>query len=115
MKAVVYTKYGPPEVLQLKEVEKPIPKDNEILIRIFTVVVATEDPLVRKGKPYFGRVLFGFTKPKKPILGAEFAGEIEAVGKDVKLFRKDDCVFGSAGFNQGCYAEYACVPEEGLL
>ncbi len=115
MKAVVCTKYGPPEVLQIKEVEKPIPKDNEILIRIFTVVVATEDPLVRKGKPYFGRVLFGFTKPKKPIQGAEFAGEIEAVGKDVKLFKKDDCVFGSAGFNQGCYAEYACVPEEGLL
>jgi NADPH:quinone reductase-like Zn-dependent oxidoreductase len=98
-----------------QEVEKPIPKDNEILIRILTVVVATEDPLVRKGKPYFGRVLFDFTKPKKPIQGAEFGGEIEAVGKDVKLFKKDDCVFGSAGFNQGCYAEYACVPEEGLL
>ncbi|MBU0558174.1 MAG: NAD(P)-dependent alcohol dehydrogenase, partial [Bacteroidetes bacterium] len=115
MKAVICTKYGPPEVLQLKEVEKPIPKDNEILIRIFTVVVATEDPLQRKGKPYFARVIIGFTKPKKSILGTEFAGEIEAVGKDVKLFKKGDQVFGSTGSNFGCYAEYVCIPEEGLL
>ncbi len=115
MKAVICTKYGPPEVLQLKEVEKPIPKDNEIRIRIFTVVVATEDPLQRKGKPYFARLIIGFTKPKKSILGTEFAGEIDAVGKGVKLFRKGDQVFGSTGSNFGCYAEYVCVPEEGLL
>ncbi|MEN8155026.1 MAG: NAD(P)-dependent alcohol dehydrogenase [Acidobacteriota bacterium] len=115
MKAIVCTKYGPPEVLQLKEVKKPVPKDNEILIRIFTVAVATEDPLQRKGKPYFARVILGFTKPKKSILGTEFAGEIEAVGKDVKLFRKGDQVFGSTGSNFGCYAEYVCVPEKGLL
>lgn len=115
MKAVICTKYGPPEVLQLKEVEKPIPKDNEIRIRIFTVVVATEDPLQRKGKPYFARLIIGFTKPKKSILGTEFAGEIDAVGKGVKLFKKGDQVFGSTGSNFGCYAEYVCVPEEGLL
>lgn len=115
MKAVICTKYGPPEVLQLKEVEKPIPKDNEIRIRIFTVAVATEDPLQRKGKPYFARIIIGFTKPKKSILGTEFAGEIDAVGKDVKLFKKGDQVFGSTGSNFGCYAEYVCIPEEGLL
>ena len=115
MKAIVCTKYGPPEVLQLKEVEKPAPKDNEVLIRVFTVVVATEDPLQRKGKPYFARVFLGFTKPKKPILGTEFAGKIEAAGKDVKLFKEGDRVFGSTGANFGCYAEYVCMPEEGLL
>ena len=115
MKAVTCTKYGPPEVLQLKEVEKPIPKDNEIRIRIFTVVVATEDPLQRKGKPYFARLIIGFTKPRKSILGTEFAGEIDVVGKGVKLFKKGDQVFGSTGSNFGCYAEYVCVPEEGLL
>ncbi|MEN8138340.1 MAG: NAD(P)-dependent alcohol dehydrogenase [Bacteroidota bacterium] len=115
MKAVTCTKYGPPEVLQLKELEKPIPKDNEILIRIFTVAVATEDPLQRKGKPYFTRVIIGFTKPKKSILGTEFAGEIEAVGKDVKQFKIGDRIFGSTGSNFGCYAEYVCISEAGLL
>ena len=115
MKAVVCTKYGPPEVLQLKEVEKPIPKDNEILIRIFTVVVGIEDCMQRKGKPYFGRIFVGFTKPRKPILGTEFAGEIEAVGKNVKLFKNGDEVFGSTGAGFGCNAEYMCMPEEGFL
>ncbi len=115
MKAVICTKYGPPEVLQLKEVKKPIPKSNEILVKIFTVVVATEDPLVRKGKPYITRFFFGFIKPKNSIQGAEFTGEIEAVGKDVTLFKKGDWIFGSAGISAGCYAEYACVPEKGLL
>ncbi|MEN8155070.1 MAG: NAD(P)-dependent alcohol dehydrogenase [Acidobacteriota bacterium] len=115
MKAIVCTKYGPPEVLRLKEVDKPVPKDNEILIRIFTVAVATEDPLQRMGKPYFARIILGFTKPRKSILGTEFAGEIEAVGEDVKLFKKSDLVFGSTGSNFGCYAEYVCIPEEGLL
>ncbi len=115
MKAIVYTKYGPPEVLQLKEIEKPVPKGNEVLIKIFSVVVATEDPLQRRGKPYFARVFLGFSKPKKPILGTEFAGEIEAVGKDVKLFKKGDRIFGSTGANFGCYAEYVCMREEGLL
>jgi len=91
MKAIVCTKYGPPEVLQLKEVEKPVPKNNELLIRVNTVVVGIEDPMQRKGKPYFGRVFVGFTKP---ILGTEFCGEIEAVGNDVKLFKKGDRVFG---------------------
>jgi len=115
MKAIVCTKYGSPEVLQLKEVEKPIPKNNEILVKIYAIPIATEDPLQRKGKPYFTRIFLGFAKPKKNILGAEFAGKIEAVGKDVKLFKKGDQVFGHSGFSLGCYAEYVCIHEEGLL
>ncbi len=115
MRAVICTKYGPPEVLQLKEVEKPIPKSNEILIKIFTVVVGIEDTMQRKGKPYFVRVFVGFTKPRKPILGTEFSGEIEAVGKDVKLFKKGDKVFGATGFGCGCCAEYVCIHEEDFL
>ncbi len=75
MKAIVCTKYGPPEVLQLREVEKPTPKDNEVLIKIHAVVVGIEDPMQRKGKPYFGRIFIGFTKSRKPILGIEFARE----------------------------------------
>ena len=115
MKAIVCNKYGEPEVLQVKEVKKPIPKDNEILIKIFTVAVATEDPLQRKGKPYFARIITGFTKPKKPILGTEFAGEIDEAGKDVRQFKKGDQIFGSTGSNFGCYAEYVCIPANGLL
>ena len=115
MKAIVYSKYGPPDVLQLKEVEKPIPKSNEILIKIFTVVVGIEDTMQREGKPYFGRVFVGFTKPRKPILGTEFSGEIEAVGKEVKLFKKGDKIFGATGASFGCYTEYMCMREEGFL
>jgi NADPH:quinone reductase-like Zn-dependent oxidoreductase len=115
MKAIVCTKYGPPEVLQLKEVAKPTPKDNEVLVKIFAVAVGIEDPMQRKGKPYFGRIFVGFTKPRKPILGTEFAGQIEAVGRDVKLFKKGDEVFGVTGAGFGCNAEYTCMPEGGLL
>jgi NADPH:quinone reductase-like Zn-dependent oxidoreductase len=115
MKAIVCPKYGSPEVLQLKELEKPTLKKNEVLIRIFTVFVGIEDSMQRKGKPYFGRVFIGLTKPQKPILGTEFCGEIEETGKDVKLFKKGDRVFGVTGAGFGCYAEYMCMPESGLL
>ena len=115
MQAIICPEYGPPEVLQLKELEKPIPKNNELLIRVYTVLVGIEDSMQRKGKPYFGRVFVGLTKPKKPILGTEFCGEIEEVGKDVKLFTKGDRVFGVTGAGFGCYAEYMCMPEAGLL
>jgi NADPH:quinone reductase-like Zn-dependent oxidoreductase len=115
MKAIVCPKYGPPEVLQLKEIEKPIPNNNEVLVKIFTVLVGIEDPMQRKGKPYFVRIFVGLTKPRKPILGTEFAGEIDEVGKDVKLFNKGDSVFGVTGSAFGCYAEYICMPEDGLL
>jgi NADPH:quinone reductase-like Zn-dependent oxidoreductase len=115
MKAVVCTKYGPPEVLQFTEVEKPIPKDNEVLIRIYAAAVTTEDPLNRKGEPFFARIFTGLLRPKNPILGAEFAGVIDATGKSTKLFKKGDKVFGSTGTSYGCYAEYVCMPEKGFL
>ena len=111
MKAIIYTKFGPPDVLQLKEVEKLTPKDNEVLIRIVAATVATEDPGMR-GHPG----LNGFLKPKKSILGFYLAGEVEAVGKVVKRFRKGDEVYGNTGLSLlGAYAEYICMPEEGAL
>jgi NADPH:quinone reductase-like Zn-dependent oxidoreductase len=95
--------------------EKPAPKDNEVLIRIYAVAVTTEDSLNRKGEPFIARFVTGLIRPKNPIQGAEFAGEIEAVGKDVKQFKEGDQVFGSTGTGFGCYAEYVCMPEEGML
>ena len=115
MIAIVCSKYGPPEVLQLKEVEKPVPKANEILIRVYSVYVGIEDIMQRKGKPYFVRFFIGLTKPGKPVLGTEFAGEIESAGKNVTQFKKGDRVFGVTGAGFGCYAEYMCMPESGLL
>ena len=120
MKAVVCTKYGPPEVLQLKEVDKPVPKDNEVLIKVFAATVGCEDPMIRSFtfSPLFWlplRVAFGFIRPKKTILGSELAGEVEAVGKDVRQFKKGDQVFGVDLKGLGAYAEYKCLPEEGVL
>jgi NADPH:quinone reductase-like Zn-dependent oxidoreductase len=115
MKAIICTKYGPPEVLQLRDVEKPKPKDNEVLIKLNSVAVTTEDPLNRRGEPRFTRVITGLNRPKNPILGAEFAGAIEAIGKDVTRFNPGDQVFGTSGTKYGCYAEYICMPEEGFL
>ncbi len=120
MKAIVATKYGPPDVLQLKEVEKPTPKDNEVLIRIHATTVTSGDVRLRSSTwaPWFwlpSRIMFGLRTPRKPIPGNELAGEIESVGKDVTLFRKGNQVFGimwTVAFGGG-NAEYKCLPEDG--
>ncbi len=119
MKAIVCTKYGPPEVLQFKEVEIPIPKDNEVLIKIHAASATISDCIIRSGKVNIllwlpMRIFLGFTKPRRPILGLELAGEVEETGKDVKRFKKGDQVYAFTGKRVGAYAEYTCLPEDGL-
>jgi NADPH:quinone reductase-like Zn-dependent oxidoreductase len=121
MKAIVCTKYGPPEVLRLKEVEKPIPKDNEVLIKVYATTVTRGDVRMRSFTvPLWqwlpARLYLGLVKPKRSILGMSLAGNIESVGKNVTKFKKGDPVFASTfSVNFGGYAEYKCMPEEGML
>ena len=128
MKAIVHTEYGPPEVLHLREVAKPTPKENDVLVSVRTTTVNYGDTTARNFKaitprefnmpfPLWlpARMTFGFSKPRQGILGSEFAGEIEAVGKDVTRFKKGDQVFGYVGQRMGAYAEYLCVPEDGTM
>jgi len=128
MKAIVFEKYGPPEVLQLKEIDKPTPKDKELLIKVYATAVNFGDIYTRDFRKitarkslmpfvlwFFSKMMLGFRKPKIKILGSEFAGEIESVGKDVKLFKKGDQVFGYLGMSMGTYAEYLCMPEKGTV
>jgi len=112
MKAAVYTKYGSPEVLQLKDVVKPTPKDNELLIKMHATSVNRTDCGFRNPDPIIVRFFSGLTRPKRTILGSEFAGEIEEVGKGVKSFKIGDQVFGHTGDSFGAHAEYLCIPED---
>ncbi|HRH50379.1 MAG TPA: NAD(P)-dependent alcohol dehydrogenase [Panacibacter sp.] len=115
MKAAVYTQYGSPEVLRVKEVEKPFPKNNEILLRVKSTAVNSGDIRLRKADPFAVRFIFGLLKPKINILGTVFSGEVESVGKDVTKFKVGDAVFGHTDMRFGAYAEYLCVPEKGSL
>jgi NADPH:quinone reductase-like Zn-dependent oxidoreductase len=115
MKAVVYTHYGAPDVLQLKEVAKPTPRDNEVLIHIHATTVGTTDAIFRQGSTLSARLFTGLTKPKLTRPGGEFAGEIEAVGTNVTRFKPGDQVFGSAGTGFGAHAEYLCLLEDGAI
>ena len=128
MKAIVYTEYGAPEVLHMKEVEKPVPKGNEVLVRVHAVSVNYGDIIARNFKNLpdsefnmlsvfrvMARIGFGFSKPVRQILGNTFAGEIEAVGSEVEKFRRGDQVFGYTGENMGAYAEFLRIPENGII
>ena len=122
MKAILHTAYGPPDELQLKEVEKPVPRDNEVLIKIHATTVTTTDcnarnfTFVTKVFQLPARLFFfGIFRPRINILGIDLAGEIEAVGRDVKRFKEGDQVFGTPGIVFGAHAEYTCMPEDGAL
>ena len=120
MKAVVYEKYGPPEVLQLKEVEKPTPKNNEVLVKIYATTVTSGDWRVRSlnvpvGFGLIMRLVFGVFRPKQPILGTELAGVVASVGKEVRQFKVGDQVFAFSDASMGCHAEYKCMPEHGAM
>ncbi len=126
MKAVICTKYGPPEVLQIMKVEKPFPKPNEVLIKVFATTAHIGDTKIRRFEPGLGtvkdfffkplmRIIVGFIGPRKKILGMELSGEIETIGKDVTLFKVGDPVFASTEFRFGTYAQYCCIPENGIL
>jgi NADPH:quinone reductase-like Zn-dependent oxidoreductase len=116
MRAAVCTAYGPPDVLQLRDVERPVPGDDEVLIKVCATTAHRGDVRIRsfdvpRGQRLMARLVLGFTRPKNPILGMELAGVVEGVGKDVTLFKKGDEVFGFTGWGLGAYAEYACVRE----
>jgi NADPH2:quinone reductase len=117
MRAVVYDRFGPPDVLRLEEVDKPVPGDDEVLVRIHASTVTSAEIMMRTGRPLWGRVVLGFRRPRRKMrrLGLELAGEIESVGSQVRRFRAGDEVFGFAGFNIGACADYKCLPEKASL
>ena len=117
MKAIVYERYGTPEVLHLKDIEKPVPNENEVLIKIFATTVTAADVMMRKAASFMGRIILGLIRPRKKfrIPGIELSGIIEGTGKNVRRFKKGDEIYGFAGFNPGTYAQYKCLPETASL
>jgi NADPH:quinone reductase-like Zn-dependent oxidoreductase len=116
MKAAVFSRYGTPEVIEVREVPKPAPGDKEVLVRIHATTVCTADWRIRKADPFLVRIMMGLRRPTRiNILGMEFAGTVESTGKAVTQFRAGDQVFGGTGFKFGTHAEYTCVPEDGAL
>lgn len=114
MKAAIFTKYGPPEVIHLQEVEKPTPKNNEILVKVHAASITAVDSTFRSGKPYFSRLYSGLTGPKNQILGSELAGVVEAVGQEVSSFRVGDPVLATTR-GADAHAQYVCLPEDGAV
>jgi NADPH:quinone reductase-like Zn-dependent oxidoreductase len=112
LKAAVYKNYGPPEVLKIEEIERPVPKDNEILIKIHATTVTAVDSIFRNGKSFFARMATGIMKPKNKILGSELAGEVEAIGNNVRLFKPGDKVMGDSSIKSSTYAEYICLRDD---
>jgi NADPH:quinone reductase-like Zn-dependent oxidoreductase len=120
MQAIVYSRYGSPDVLELKDIPKPTPNDHEVLIRVHATTVTSGDWRARtlnvpKGFGFMARLFFGIFKPRQPVLGTELAGTIESVGKAVRKFKAGDAVFAFPGASMGCHAEYKCMPEDGAL
>jgi len=120
MKVIAYERYGPPEVLHFKDVEKPTPKDNEILIKTYATTVTSGDWRLRSlnvpvGFKLIMRLVFGISKPRQPVLGSELAGVVESVGKHVRNFKVGDQVFAFSDIGMGCHAEYKCMPEDGMV
>ncbi len=120
MKAIVCPRYGSPDVLELREIPKPTPRDHEVLIKVHATTVTSGDWRARtlnvpRGFGLISRLVLGISRPRQPILGTELSGEIESVGKAVGKFKVGDQVFANSGFSMGCYVEYKCMPEDGAL
>ena len=120
MKAVICPKYGPPEVLSIQELPKPVPKKNEVLIKIVASTINTGDARIRGLKvkgfmKFVMRIMLGFTKPRKPVLGVVFSGIVEQVGENASQFKVGDEVYGATGLNQGCHAEFICISENKVI